>query len=110
MWSDLPSGLKNWLLTLGFDRQNLSDTQIENEFLRFVIFGSTVTRVAKNNLKTVIYICRLSPPEMRDIWRNTMVHVVSVEKKRYIKKALLLNELKKQRSHKVGSHSLPVSS
>ena len=32
MWSDLPSGLKDWLLTLGFDRQDMSDAEIENEF------------------------------------------------------------------------------
>lgn len=41
------------------------------------------------------FVRRLSPPEMRDIWRNIINHVLPIEKSRYIKKVLLLHELKK---------------
>ena len=45
---------------------------------------------------------------MRDIWRNIMVHVVPVEQKQYIKKVLLLEELKKLRSQNKICQPIPV--
>lgn len=55
----------------------------------------------KRSFQPILYLIhRLSPPEMRDIWRNIMNHVLPVEKIRYIKKVLLLQELKKVNTNK----------
>ncbi|XP_065213953.1 uncharacterized protein LOC135841080 [Planococcus citri] len=76
MSENIASELKNWFLSLGFQDKNLSPEQIEEEFQR------------------------LSPPELRDIWRNVMIHVIPSKEVRYIRKVLMLHELNTSKTTK----------
>lgn len=83
MSQNLPCELKNWLFSLGFRPKNMSSEKIEEEFQR------------------------LTPPEVRDIWRSILVHVVPVQQSRYIKKVLLLKELENYTSNNGSKPLIP---
>ncbi|XP_065211755.1 uncharacterized protein LOC135839591 isoform X2 [Planococcus citri] len=78
MSENIASELKNWFLSLGFQDKNVSPEQIEEEFQR------------------------LSPPELRDIWRSVMIHVIPSKEVRYIRnwKVLMLHELNRSKTTK----------